>query len=167
MNKFTAIALISAASAVQVDREPLLTWAPTPPASHPVDYFVPDFGMDHEIKASMEHEKQAAETLKHKWNPEVDPADGRYVVPTETASFQLLQTDAKLRREPLLTWAPTPPASHPIDYFVPNFGVDHDILATQEHEAAASKELGHQWNPAIDPVDGRYVVPTESAFFKL
>ena len=46
---------IVAASAVSVDREPLLTWAPTPPKGHPIDYFVPNFGIDNDIKATDKH----------------------------------------------------------------------------------------------------------------
>ena len=60
MNKFVAIALISNAAAIIIDREPLLTWKPTDPASHPVDYFVPNFGVDHEIIATHSHEKLAS-----------------------------------------------------------------------------------------------------------
>ena len=48
--KFTLIALIALSQAVKIDREPLLTWKATEPANHPVDYFVPDFGVAHEIE---------------------------------------------------------------------------------------------------------------------
>ena len=34
---------------------------------------------------------------------------------------------------------------HPRDYFVPSFGMDKDILATQEDERVASALLGHAW----------------------
>jgi len=45
-----------------------------------------------------------------------------------------MNADAEINREPLLTWAPTAPKTHPMDYFVPNFGVDHEIAATHAHE---------------------------------
>jgi len=38
--------------------------------------------------------------------------------------------------------APAPP---PQNYFVPNFGADHDIKETQKHAAAAEQSLGHVW----------------------
>jgi len=57
MNKSFVITLINAAAAVSIEREPLLTWAPTPPKTHPMDYFVPNFGIDHDIAATHEHEK--------------------------------------------------------------------------------------------------------------
>jgi len=79
----------------------------------------------------------------------------------------LLQTGAEIHREPLLTWAPTPPKSHPVDYFVPNFGVDHDIAASTQHEKDASAKLGHVWTPVWDPVKEEWNTPTEDAFFKI
>ena len=36
-----------------------------------------------------------------------------------------------------------PPAPPPRDYFVPNFGEDHDIKSTKQHMAAAETSLGH------------------------
>ena len=89
MNKFAAIALIGNVSAVSVNREPLLTWKPTDPASHPVDYFVPNFGVDHEIKATQKHTAETEQTLGTTWTPTKDD-DDKWVVPTETAQFHLL-----------------------------------------------------------------------------
>merc|ERR1719263_181490 len=48
----------------------------------------------------------------------------------------------------------------PLDYFVPNFGVDKDIMATQKHIADSEKKLGHIFtvkDPAAPPDD--YTVP--------
>ena len=33
-----------------------------------------------------------------------------------------------------------------MDYFVPNFGVDHDVLATESNEKLASAMVGHAWS---------------------
>lgn len=41
---------------------------------------------------------------------------------------------------------PEGPAQHPMDYFVPNFGVDHDVLATESNEKLASAMVGHAWS---------------------
>ena len=38
-------------------------------------------------------------------------------------------------------------AYHPMNYFVPNFGVDKDILATERHIEAAEQKLDHSWKP--------------------
>ena len=50
----------------------------------------------------------------------------------------------------------------PINYKVPNFGVDHDIVSTQNHIAAAEKRLKQKFTASFEkpkghPVD--YVVP--------
>jgi hypothetical protein len=65
-----------------------------------------------------------------------------------------------------LTWAPTPPKSHPINYFVPHFGEDHDVVATKKHESQAGETLGHTWTPTKDK-DGEWELPSEDAFFRL
>ena len=33
-----------------------------------------------------------------------------------------------------------------MDYFVPNFGMDKDVLATQANEKVASALVGHAWS---------------------
>jgi len=35
---------------------------------------------------------------------------------------------------------------HPMDYFVPDFGVDHDILASNVGLKVAEKTVGHNWD---------------------
>jgi len=40
---------------------------------------------------------------------------------------------------------PEGPPSHPMDYKVPNFGMDHDILATETDEKVAAALVGHAW----------------------
>ena len=118
------------ASAVEMEREPLLSWAPTkcwPPQSSPCkepkrDYFVPNFGADHDVINSAKSIKDAETKLKHKWTPKKNPK------PTAT------------------------------DYFVPNFGMDSDIVTTQSNMAKTEATLG-AWNPKVDK-EGAYIVPT-------
>ena len=60
MKLSTMSAIFALANAVEVEREPLVSWAPTkcwPPQSSPCeppkrDYFVPNFGADKEIQAT-------------------------------------------------------------------------------------------------------------------
>ena len=40
---------------------------------------------------------------------------------------------------------PDGPKPHPMDYFVPNFGMDHDIVASETDEKIASALVGHNW----------------------
>lgn len=56
------------------------------------------------------------------------------------AQYPLHQSQVQLAsfngREPLLTWAPTEPsATHKINYYVPNFGVDSEIADAQKNMA--------------------------------
>jgi len=50
-------------------------------------------------------------------------------------------------REPLLTWAPSWHGKWDINYPVPNFGRDHDIVSSDTHTAAAEARLNHEWTP--------------------
>lgn len=46
----------------------------------------------------------------------------------------LMQLGSNLNRDPLATWSPKVVKSpHPVDYSVPNFGVDRDVIETQKH----------------------------------
>jgi hypothetical protein len=64
---------------------------------------------------------------------------GKWDLPQED-----VQVDSSIDREPLLSWAPKPKkGSHPVDYFVPNFGVDHEIATTIKNTEKAEKTLGH------------------------
>merc|ERR1719263_1879915 len=74
--------------------------------------------------------------------------------------------DVQLNRDPLLTWAPTPKKTHPMNYPVPNFGVDNDINDSQAHEAAAGASMGHTWTPTKDE-DDKWVLPSPAIEFKL
>ena len=52
------------------------------------------------------------------------------VTEAETAAPQKLQADMD---------------HHDKDYFIPNFGVDHDIITTQSNLKNAETSLKHQW----------------------
>lgn len=55
-NKVTLLALVGGVSATKVSREPLLSWAPkAKKGKYPVDYFVPNFGVDKDIEYSQRH----------------------------------------------------------------------------------------------------------------
>lgn len=111
-------ALLGATSAVTVQREPLLTWTPTPADSgHPKDYFVPNFGQDEDMKA-VPHSIAAAEIITgHKFIPD-----------SEVVGRPMAQPN-------------------PRNYFVPNFGEDSDIKATKASASLAEKQLNHVWDP--------------------
>ena len=132
MKLSTMGALFALANAVEVEREPLLSWAPTkcwPPQSSPCeqnikrDYFVPNFGEDRDIQYTQKHIVDAEKNLKHTWTP------------------------TKKGKSAQVT-----------DYKVPNFGMDKDIKEAEASIVSTEAKLG-AWNPKVDK-DGAYVVPT-------
>jgi hypothetical protein len=67
------------------------------------------------------------------------------------------------RRDPLMTWSATPKKSaYPVDYAVPKFGEDHDIIETKKSWATQEAAHGHFWNvnaPKPDDPPRDYFVP--------
>ena len=132
------------------------------PEEHPVDYKVNDFGLDEDIKHTASH--LAAAEAKF----------GTWVIPKNQLMLdEFMQIEAS--REPLLsagivdTAAPDkhfPKAKWPQNYGIANIGVDHDVIASQTHEAAASAALGHTWVPKKGK-DDKWILPHEDAEFKL
>lgn len=133
---------------------------------YPVDYPVPNLGQDTDIAASMKHMNDAEGKLGA-WNlPEAAAVqlNSDPIVGTANEYMPHLSADYGV---PL----------HPMDYFVPDFGLDEDIVATQAHEAAASEDYGHKWEPYQVPHEddptGKVLplvwerIPTEDAEFKL
>jgi hypothetical protein len=56
-------------------------------------------------------------------------------------SIQWAEKNLKHKWVPLLK--ENAPKSHPMDYFVPNFGIDEDIATTQSHIAEQEQLLNH------------------------
>ena len=139
------------------------------PKSHPVDYFVPNFGQDENVKLSLANIKQSENDLKHKWQfvPKKDraaPHPVDYFVPNfgqdkdvKDSLAHTSQSETNLKHK----WNPVPkkdqPKGHPVDYYVPNFGVDHDIKVAQANIAVQEKKHG-TWKPVQDD-NGVWIVP--------
>ena len=94
---------------------------------HDKDYFIPNFGVDRDILDTHSNDKLAAKYCKdggrcgQPWvvaaQKDSIPACNSIECKTETAAHEKLQADMD---------------KHPKDYFVPNFGVDRDIIATHK-----------------------------------
>ena len=147
MNTIAYMALVGSISAIQLQREPLLTWSPTPPATHPINYPVPDFGSSHEMMYTENNKKLAEAELGP--IPIDDKSPWPYT--DTTVEFKLLQTDAEINREPLLSANASPLevqqrpayADHPVDYFVPDFGMAHEMIYTENNISNTEKVLNH------------------------
>ena len=137
-------------SELEADREPLLSWAPKDKKTHPMNYFVPNFGVDHQIVHSQNNEKNAEVALKHDWVLKKDD-DDKWILPAKSIEFKLLQTqnEEQVDREPLLGWAPKAAKTHPMNYFVPNFGLDKEILSTQASAASTERVMDQVWTPVL------------------
>jgi hypothetical protein len=73
-----------------------------------------------------------------------------------------MERDPLLSRGAVETAAPKEKRNYPINYYVPNFGVDSDIASTQNNEKNAASHLG-SWNPKKG-TNGKYDVPKEVEF---
>jgi len=159
---------------------------------YPVDYPVPDNGMDHDIVANDASLKAAEGIVGKKWDfkmqkPPINPAkkvlyddgpklDGDIVDSrtnlknTETKQKHKLvldhddlQVESTLESDPICSSAGCTQYKHkhkklpyPIDYPVPNFGVDRDIVDNDVDLKVAEGITGHHWNfellkPPVNP----------------
>jgi len=160
--KYTSIAvllLVGNVSAVKLERDPLLSdpnkneWAFKTAAAkgpgHPVDYFVPNFGVDKEIKNTDHSITDSEAKLGHFWNikmkPDAEPPRN-YFVPdfgvdndVKTTLAHAGVAEAKYGHWDVLKKAPGDP---PRNYAVPNFGMDKEIKNTQQSIWDTEAKLG-------------------------
>jgi hypothetical protein len=121
------------------------------PDARPKDYFVPDFGLEDDIVDAIDNIKSEETRLKHKWTPEQDE-NGVWIVPeafnNKSYTYNAAQTtepvsivqkesiqEQEQSSDPICSSAGYPcdskkKSGHPVDYKVPNFGVDEDIKNT-------------------------------------
>jgi len=122
------------------------------PKGHPVDYKVPNFGVDQDIINTQEHLKNTEKKLKHVWKPKRDE-NGVWEVPTAYKSSTLAQAES----DPVChsagcsksKWfAPDPNAIQPVYYddVVAKFGYDEDIIDSVGNEMIVSKAMGVPFN---------------------
>lgn len=60
---------------------------------------------------------------------------------------------------------PEPPAGPPMNYPVPNFGQDVDIMSTLNNEKIASKMVGHDWKFKTPESWERYRNPAKDTMY--
>jgi len=116
------------------------------PKEHPVNYFVPNFGMDHNIVDSLANTVGAETTLNHVWNV----SDEAHVqLGEDTASNESIM----LESDPICSTAGCTQYNHPNksesaliprDYFVPSFGKDSDMSGTMNSLSIAEDQRKHK-----------------------
>jgi len=134
-----------------------------------MDYPVPNFGMDHDIKHSEASEEWASKEVGHTWvwqkvdkptpvEYKIEPLDVDMRVSLDNLKMeeaihgfweidpQNVQIESTVESDPICSSAgctqyklPDDGSKWPMDYFVPNFGVDHDIKASHEDLKIAEK----------------------------
>jgi hypothetical protein len=137
------------------DAEKLLKkkWVPPTKAQvkagqHPTDYFVPNFGIDEDIKITQKNIAASEKSKGHKWNP-VKDGNGVWLVP----GLVQTESDIKIESDPICSSAGCNYASekgtktHPMNYFVPNFGRDREINHSFDSLDWAESKLNHKWVP--------------------
>ena len=125
-------AIIAMTTSMVLAREPLLAKNATPLLIHqkpaygdyPVDYFVPHFGRDIDIAASLKNTKDEEKRQKHVINFMNEP------IPVDNDG------------------------QHPQDYKVPNFGPDIDIAYTKQNIKNAESLIGHKMHADFALKDG-------------
>ena len=110
------------------------------PKGHPVDYFVPNFGLDHEILSSQSDLKESETTHAHELAASFKagkPPPRNYFVPDFGLDHEILAAqkntiDAETKYKHEFAASFKTPKGHPVDYFIPNFGLDHEIISSQK-----------------------------------
>jgi len=110
--------------------------------SYPKDYFVADFGLDEDVKASQSHEKAAEGTVGHKWSPKWDEEDEKFKnIPTADAEFKLAGVNSDIR-------------------------MAKDMDAINQSLKNAQATLGKTWNPDKDD-DGKWIATMDDRLISL
>lgn len=145
---------------------------------HPVDYYVPNFGVDHDIVHTQKHIADTEGILGHKWNPKFDEENKAYIVPTAadnlSYNYRQMQTSrpgqSLVQSDPICSSAGCPKTKlkaandYPKDYPVPNFGVDRDIITTRNSLEKAEGIRGHNWDWILKKGKDLNPAPTQYNF---
>ena len=109
------------------------------PQDHKVNYFVPNFGVDSDIKTTFKNTADAESALDHVLQASFDPPKEPkrdYFVPNFGEDAEITSTKKNIAAaEKALghvydTSGPADPP--PRNYFVPHFGEDHEITTTKK-----------------------------------
>jgi hypothetical protein len=135
---------------------------------------VPNFGQDKDVKTTLKNIADAEKKLGKKLSTPKRDGDGSFSVPIEknkSYNYKNLQLDSDIVMEsdPICSSAGCTQYLHPkkkltyeLDYPVPNFGPDPDMVTTMKSLDIAEKNLKHKWvfgtkeskkkwaNPALD-----------------
>lgn len=97
---------------------------------YPINYKVPDYGMDHDVKTTQNNIKNAEETLGHELKMPEKKVPGEAKVQLQSDPI-CIGPEAENCEKPTMTAGYfSRDGNWKKNYPVANFGVDHDILST-------------------------------------
>ena len=150
------------------DASPLLVHQKPAYSDYDVDYFVPDFGMAHEMRYTQDSIKQAEQQFGHEikadWKDTAAPGNPRdYFVPHFGVDEDIKNTksDIELAESQIghkMVADFSLKDGVPRNYPVADFGVDQDIATSLQNSAT--------WNPTPGD-DGSFSMPSAQIEFKL
>ena len=136
------------------------------PAQPPMNYFVPNFGQDWDIKETLKHAGTAEGKYGKFIGAKSTPPPRDYFVPnfgedSDVKSTKSHTAAAEARLGHVMQASFAQPEGPPVNYFVPHYGQDHDIKDSLKNAALVESKLG-AWQgagkaPAEPPRD--YFVP--------
>jgi hypothetical protein len=119
------------------------------------NYFVPNFGVDKDIKMTELNINEAEAQHGQKISVAEAPSIKRgYFVPNFGKDRELLANDESLSQAEGLIGQKfeasslAQPGDYPLGYFVPNFGQDREITESLANTANTEAQLNHVWNVA-------------------
>jgi len=122
---------------------------------YPVDYPVPNLGMDHDIEHSIKHMNDLEEEHGTWTLPPTPPGAAAQTRSVPACTSNGCQNDT------VDPYTRTTPSDYPIDYKVNDLGIDHDVKHSMKSMSDAEGQLGHKWElPAAlaqlqsDPIVG-------------
>lgn len=122
------------------------------PVTPPRGYFVPNFGVDTDVKDTTSNLAEAEAEEGHVMQVDEDSKIKRnYFVPNFGADNEIDTTSQNLAQSEKLLGIKmgsdyfTDPKSHKINYVVPNFGQDNEIATSLDNTDKSEAALNHKW----------------------
>jgi len=125
-------------------------------APYPVDYFIPNWGQDEDVKSALAFAQQAEDDQGVTWVPKKaeKPPARNYFVPNFGVDHEIAENAASLAgsEEALKHKLKIPKSERAKDLGVPPVHtgadankLDSDVVTTLKNEKAASESLGQKW----------------------
>jgi len=115
-------------------------------------YTVPNFGVDYDIKDTLNHEKAAETSVGYVWNVDAVQLDSSLDRPHNRRD----RSNIMMMSDPITdstgevsqyTHPTDEKKKHKMNYFVPNFGPDQEMVSDKANVEKVEAKLGHVFTP--------------------